>query len=157
MMMKKLPTNPFQKMTRRLLKQRAAQGLPMSIPFLSEIWESLLGEELSDHTRPMIFKDNKLTVAVSSDLWLLELKRHSHEILHRLNRVLPEPLTNLEMVADPVKKRRSSTHTPHAMTDTAPRLGNMPAHEQRLLEEVEDDDLRTLLTRIRRLERGRNT
>jgi hypothetical protein len=153
-MVKKLPINPFQQWTRRLLRQRADRGLPISAPFLAEIWESLLGEELGEHTRPLRLEQGHLEVAVTSDLWRHELERHRHELLRRLNLILPDPLSQLTFHAE---RARPTPRAPRADAPRAPRLGQMPLPEARLLEEVEDDELRTLLTRIRRLERGRKS
>jgi hypothetical protein len=85
-------------------------------------------------------------------MWLHELARHRRELLRRLNRVLPEELKEMELVPDP---RGQAAPAPREPARRAPRLGRMPPEEERMLEEVEDEELRTILTRIRRLELGR--
>lgn len=150
--MKNLPNNPFQQWTRRLLQQRAERGLPITVRFLDEIWESLLGEELAANTRPLSLQEGHLKVAVASTMWLHELARHRRELLRRLNHVLPEQLKELELVPDPRGQPAPPQKEP---TRRAPRLGRMPPEEERLLHEVEDEELRTILTRIRRMELGR--
>jgi hypothetical protein len=149
--MKKLPlANPFADLTRRLLQQRHERGYPLTIPFLSEIWESLVGEELAAHTRPHLLDDEGLEILVTSDLWIAELKRHEPELRRRLNVILPKPLKALRFLRDP----SAAPPKPRARA-RSPRLGNLPQAEKQLIEEIEDEEIRTLVTRVRRLGRGR--
>jgi predicted nucleic acid-binding Zn ribbon protein len=68
-----------------------------SIELLDDVWETILGAELADRTRPLRWSDDTtLHVAVPSDQWAKELRRYPRRFVGRLNELLPVRVERIE-------------------------------------------------------------
>src|SRR5437773_11384047 len=51
-------------------------------------WKKVAGESLSEHTSPVAFTENKLTIAVADRTWQRNLKELSAEMIFRINSIM---------------------------------------------------------------------
>ncbi len=70
-----------------LLRER---GLPFDSnnEQLCKTWKNVVGEQVSQHTRPVWIKNRLLMVEVSSPIWIQELRYREEEIKRRFNDML---------------------------------------------------------------------
>ena len=150
--MVKIVGNFYTKMIRTILKQRSEQGLPITSEFLSSVWPELIGEELAEVTRPLRYEPSgHLTIATPSKTWSLSLSSEKRRLSDLFSALLPEPVKKITFEATPQHFERPDVKSPKA----AP-LGSLPLAELQLLDDIEDDELRATLTRVRRLGRARS-
>ena len=73
-----------------------------SVELLEEVWETVLGRELADKTRPLQWGDETtLHIAVPSEQWAEELSRYPRRFVGRLNELLPVRVEGIEFHARP--------------------------------------------------------
>jgi len=141
----------FKKMARALLDKRHRGGMPLTPDILEGAWPMMVGDYLASHTRPVRLSAGRLEVVVSSAARMKEFMFLRTELIRRINLLLPVEITDLQFtLARP--DQLPATAPLHA---SDPPLGEVPEVEQALLEGIEDEELRALMTRVRRLSRGR--
>ncbi len=142
----------YSNMIRTILKQRHSQGAQITADFLTSIWPQIIGEEIAGVTWPMALDDKgRLTIATATETWRKQLTPQRRRMLEILNGLLPEPIKKIELtLAEPHMR----AETGRGSRPQEPELGSLPMAEMRLLEDIEDEELRALLTRVRRRDRG---
>lgn len=141
----------FEKIARSLLKRRFEEGLPITVGILQASWTLMVGDYFAAHTRPVRLKDQTLRVIVSGEPRLKEFRHHRERLLARINAMMPWPLKELELVL--AGAQQFDLQAPAQAT--LPPLGGLSPREEALLEQIEDEEVRAKVARLRRLARGR--
>lgn len=139
------------KLLRDALSTGASRLKPPSPELLQEVWPTLLGEPLCHRTQPKYWHAKTLVIAVASEAWLKEIKRHQRPVHARIHRLLPWPVDTLEFVVEslPAPPRTTSANDSQARAPLHP-----PAPENLGLKTQDDlarldDTTRDLMLRIR--------
>src|SRR5690554_5993754 len=147
------PAEPpmLSKLLRDALSTGASRLKPPSPELLQEVWPSLLGEPLCHRTQPKYWQAKTLVIAVASEAWLKEIKRHQRPVHARIHRLLPWPVDSLEFVVEtlPAPPRANSANDSEAsapLIPPAPESLDLPTQDNlaRL-----DDTTRDIMLRIR--------
>lgn len=139
------------KLLRDALSAGASRHKPPSPQLLHEVWPTLLGEPLCHRTQPKYWRSKTLVIAVASEAWLKEIKRHQRPVHARIRRLLPWPVDTLEFVVEtlPPPPRVASPKMGHAEVAPNPTVpdGLDPATQDGLARL--DDTTRDIMLRIR--------
>ncbi len=65
---------------------RIASDEKIALIFLNELWPQIVGEDLASKSRPLALKDQKLLLAVPSEIWLKELTQLRQMLIHAVNK-----------------------------------------------------------------------
>lgn len=153
--MVKVVRHLYADMIRAILQQRAARGLPVTAPFLASIWSALLGEDLARVTRPINLIEGTLEIACASPTWQQQMAQQQQRLLKLLNAQLPDPIHTLHFSLGSARQFPQHAAPAARATPPKPPVGSLPLAEAHLFDDVEDDDLRRIMIRVRRLDRGR--
>ncbi len=134
-----------------ILKQRADKGLPMTAAFMGDIWSALVGKDMASSTHPTSIGNGVLIVSCATPAWEQQMANQRSRLLKILNNQLPEPLDDIQFVPG---TPALFPPQPLAASGDVP-IGSLPMAEAQLLEDVEDEELRAVMTRVRRMARGR--
>ena len=74
-----------------------AEGDVVNLKLLEAAWPALVGKEMARRTRPRSWGAQTLHIEVSSHAWVQELSFHREELLGKIQRVFPWPLTRLHL------------------------------------------------------------
>lgn len=137
------------KLLRDALSSSASRLKPPTPELLREVWPTLLGEPLCHRTQPKALHDKTLLIAVASEAWLKEIKRHERPIHTRLHRLLPWPVHALEFVVEtlPAPPRVDAQARAKASLDL-PDVETLDLSTQDDLARL-DDTTRDIMLRIR--------
>jgi hypothetical protein len=113
-----------------------------SVELLEEVWETVLGRELADKTRPLQWGDETtLHIAVPSEQWAEELSRYPRRFVGRLNELLPVRVEGIEFHARPQdfdeKAEQGDADGLESGGETSPTTPE-PADAQRLTDDARD-------------------
>ncbi|AWV89943.1 DciA family protein [Bradymonas sediminis] len=136
------------KLLRDALSTGASRQKTPPPELLREVWPTLLGEPLCHRTQPKYLRDKTLVIAVASDAWLKEIKRHKRSVHARIHRLLPWRVNRLEFVVENLPAApRSGAKAP----DDAPALPNLDTLDANTQDNLArlDDKTRDLMLRIR--------
>jgi|YNPMSStandDraft_1061717.scaffolds.fasta_scaffold52810_2 predicted nucleic acid-binding Zn ribbon protein len=61
-----------------------------SIEYLKLNWSKCVGENISNHTKPLFIKNKRLYISVDSPIWSTQLNFLKNEIIEKLNNFLGE-------------------------------------------------------------------
>lgn len=140
-------------MLSRLLRDALSSGAsrlkPPTPDLLREVWPTLLGEPLCHRTQPKYWRDKTLVIAVASEGWLKEIKRHERPVHARIHRLLPWPVHALEFVVETLPAPpRADSQTPAKASPDIPDLEALDINTQDNLARL-DDKTRDIMLRIR--------
>src|SRR5690554_1087521 len=139
------------KLLRDALSTGASRLKPPSPELLQEVWPSLLGEPLCHRTQPKYWQAKTLVIAVASEAWLKEIKRHQRPVHARIRRLLPWPVDALEFVVEnlPAPPRPDSLSAPETSAPLNPLTpDSLDLSTQDSLARL-DDTTRDIMLRIR--------
>ena len=141
----------FKKVARALLLKRHKNGLPLTSEILKEAWPMMVGDYLATHTRPTRLAGGRMDVAVSSSARMHEFSFLKGDLLDRINDLLPVDVVELNFYLGSPDELGQRPPRP------APRvpLGEVPPRELELLDQIDDEELKAVLTHIRQMARGK--
>lgn len=135
------------KLLRDALTSGASRPKAPSPELLREVWPTLLGQPLCHRTQPKYLRAKTLVIAVASDGWLKEIKRHQRSVHARIHQLLPWPVNALEFVVEPLPA--APRQTPHQTAAPAPSAAPvLDTTTQDNLARL-DDTTRDIMLRIR--------
>ena len=65
---------------------RIASDEEIALIFLSELWPQIVGKDLASKSRPLALKNQKLLMAVPSEIWVKELTQLRQMLVHAVNK-----------------------------------------------------------------------
>ena len=82
-----------------ILKHSASQADPniINLELLEAAWPALVGREMARRTRPRAWSEGTLHIDVSTHAWVQELSFHREELLGKIQKTFPWPLTRLHL------------------------------------------------------------
>lgn len=84
---------------RLILRHSAEQADPgvVNLDLIEAAWPALVGKEMARRTRPRSWSEQTLHIEVSSHAWVQELSFHREELLGKIQKTFPWPLTRLHL------------------------------------------------------------
>lgn len=69
-----------------LFLDRIASDEEIALIFLNELWPQIVGKDLASKSRPLALKNQKLLMAVPSEIWVRELTQLRQMLVHAVNK-----------------------------------------------------------------------
>lgn len=107
-------------------------------------WEEIVGETLSEHTRPAYVKDGVLYIYVDSSVWVQELSLFKNKLIEKINDRMSIPNIIKDIVF--INKGKSFRKRKYQQTKKDMKL-SLQEEERiaKIVEDVKDEELREIL------------
>lgn len=107
-------------------------------------WEEIVGEILSEHTRPAYVKDGVLYIYVDSSVWVQELSLFKNKLIEKINDRISIPNIIKDIVF--INKGRSFKQRKYRQKKKDVKL-SLQEEERiaKIVEDVKDEELREIL------------
>lgn len=107
-------------------------------------WEEIVGETLSEHTRPAYVKDGVLYIYVDSSVWVQELSLFKNKLIEKINDRISIPNIIKDIVF--INKGRSFKKRKYRQIKKDVKL-SLQEEERiaKIVEDVKDEELREIL------------
>lgn len=107
-------------------------------------WEEIVGETLSEHTRPAYVKDGVLYIYVDSSVWVQELSLFKNKLIEKINDRISIPNIIKDIVF--INKGRSFKQRKYRQKKKDVKL-SLQEEERiaKIVEDVKDEELREIL------------
>jgi hypothetical protein len=132
---------------------RSGGSAALSLSEITSAWPNAVGEAVARQAWPLrLGRDGTLHVATSSATWAFELDRLSPEIHERLARLVGDRVpTKLSFRVGPIPEPGGPVgEAPSAPHETAPPAPEVVAEAESVAAEIEDEELRELVSRAAR-------
>lgn len=108
-----------------------------------EVWDTLMGEEISKNAQPVSINQGRLVVSVRNSIWMNELQFSKLKIRSKLNRELgKDTITDVTFRIGPIlEKKREEPAMPSRKALDSKSMERI----NRMVASIEDEQLRKLL------------